>query len=338
MRIMVTGGAGYIGSHTYVALKEAGYTPVIVDNFDNSSPVVLERLNQLFQAKPIFIEADIRDSDAMETVLREQQCEAVIHFAGLKSVGESMTTPLRYYDFNVSGTQRLLTAMGNVGVKKLIFSSSATVYGDPQYLPIDEEHPLSTTNVYGQTKLMIEEMLRALFQAEPEWSICILRYFNPVGAHLSGIIGEHPAGIPNNLMPYVTQVAVGRREKLSVFGDDYDTPDGTGVRDYIHVCDLAQGHVAALKLLDQPQCTPVNLGTGTGYSVLDMVKAFEAASGQKIAYEIVKRRPGDIASCYANPQRAIDLLGWRAERDLTQMCQDAWRWQRHNPNGFDAGS
>lgn len=333
--ILVTGGAGYIGSHTYVELKEAGYTPIILDNFSNSSSGVLDRLNMLFQEDPTFIEGDIRDISTIENALTEHNCDAVIHFAGFKAVGESMSNPLKYYEVNVGGSERLLKAMANVGVKKLIFSSSATVYGDPQQLPIPEDHPLSTASVYGQTKLMVEEMLRALYASDPEWSICILRYFNPVGAHLSGMIGEDPSDIPNNLMPFISQTAIGRRAQLAVFGNDYDTPDGTGVRDYIHVVDLAQGHVAALKLMSEAQCTPINLGTGNGVSVLEMIKAFEAASGQKVPYEVVDRRPGDIATCYADASRAKNLLDWTAHKSLEKMCEDTWRWQAQNPNGYE---
>ena len=332
--ILVAGGAGYIGTHTFVALKEAGYTPVILDNFANSSPGVLKRLETLFQEKPIFVEGDIRDSQRVEKTLSDYNCDAVIHFAGYKAVGESMNEPLKYYEVNVGGTERLLSGMRAANVKKLIFSSSATVYGDPQYLPIDEKHPLSTASVYGQTKLMVEDMLRALYASDPQWSICILRYFNPVGAHPSGIMGEDPTDIPNNLMPFISQTAVGRREKLSVFGNDYDTPDGTGIRDYIHVTDLASGHVAALRLMADPQCTALNLGTGNGHSVLEMVQAFEAASGKKVPYEITDRRPGDIATCYANPIKAEQLIGWKAEKSLQDMCRDTWRWQSQNPNGY----
>ncbi|MBO6637550.1 MAG: UDP-glucose 4-epimerase GalE [Roseitalea sp.] len=334
MKILVTGGAGYIGSHTFLALREAGHRPVIFDNFSNASPRVLDRLGQLFQETVTCVEGDIRDVGALETTITEHGCEAVIHFAGYKAVGESMAEPLKYYDVNVGGTERLLTAMTNTGVRKMIFSSSATVYGDPQHLPIPEDHPLSTASVYGHTKLVVENMLRALHDADPRWAIAILRYFNPVGAHPSGLIGEDPADIPNNLMPYISQVAVGRRPHLTVFGDDYPTPDGTGVRDYIHVCDLAEGHVAALQLLDEPQCTAVNLGTGQGCSVLDMVRAFEAASGRPIPYKIAERRAGDIATCYADPARAKALMGWTAERDLADMCADAWRWQSRNPMGY----
>jgi len=334
MKILVAGGAGYIGSHTYLALREAGHRPVVFDNFSNASPRVLSRLGQLFQETVTCVEGDIRDVTALEKTITKHGCEAVIHFAGYKAVGESMAEPLKYYAVNVGGTERLLTAMTNTGVKKLIFSSSATVYGDPQQLPIPEDHPLSTASVYGHTKLVVENMLRALYEADPQWAITILRYFNPVGAHPSGLIGEDPSDIPNNLMPYISQVAVGRRPHLTVFGDDYRTPDGTGVRDYIHVCDLAEGHVAALQLLDEPQCTAVNLGTGQGYSVLDMVRAFEAASGRPIPYRIDERRAGDIATCYADPSRAKTLMGWTAERDLADICADAWRWQSRNPMGY----
>ncbi|MEO1745868.1 MAG: UDP-glucose 4-epimerase GalE [Pseudomonadota bacterium] len=336
MRVLLTGGAGYIGSHTWIALREAGHDPVIYDNFDNSSPEVLNRLGTLFQSKPALVQGDIRDAKHVEKTIRKHKCHAVIHFAGLKAVGESMDKPLRYFDFNVSGTERLLTGMSEAGCRNMIFSSSATVYGTPQHLPIAEDHPLSAASVYGQTKLIIEEMLRSLHAADPAWSITILRYFNPVGAHASGMIGEDPSGKPNNLMPFISQVAVGRRDKLSIFGADYDTPDGTGVRDYIHVSDLAAGHVAALKLLNQPQCTAINLGTGRGYSVLEMVRAFEEASGRRVPYEITDRRSGDIASCYADASLANELLGWEAKLDLADMCADTWRWQSSNPYGFDS--
>lgn len=334
MRILVTGGAGYIGSHTYLQLREAGHEPIIFDNFSNSSHEVIARLQTLFQKRPTVIEGDIRDREALEKAIRDYNCEAVIHFAGAKAVGESMSNPLKYYSINVAGSQSLLEAMDNCGVKKLIFSSSATVYGEPEVLPIPEDHELSTASVYGETKLMVENMLRALQTADPEWSIVILRYFNPVGAHASGLIGEDPSDIPNNLMPYVSQVAVGRRDKLQVFGGDYNTHDGTGVRDFIHVVDLAAGHVAALKLLHSPQCTPINLGTGNGVSVLDMVHAFEDTIGREIPHEVVQRREGDVASSYADASRAKELLGWKAAHDVIDMCRDTWKWQSLNPMGY----
>ena len=332
--ILVTGGAGYIGSHTCVELLNAGQDVVVFDNFSNSHPESLKRVESITGRKIQLVEGDIRDQAALEDALRRFGCSAVIHFAGLKAVGESVEKPLDYYDNNVIGTHRLLQAMGNCGVKTLVFSSSATVYGEPQRLPLTEDHPLSATNPYGRTKLVIEDMLRDLHRSDPSWQIGILRYFNPVGAHVSGLIGEDPQGIPNNLMPFVAQVAVGRREQLKVWGDDYPTPDGTGVRDYIHVVDLALGHLKALARLDGPQCFEVNLGTGTGYSVLDVVKAFETASGRPVPYELAPRRPGDVASCYADPAFAAELLGWRAERGIDAMCVDAWRWQSSNPNGF----
>lgn len=334
MKILVTGGAGYIGSHTYLKLREAGHEPIIFDDFSNSSHEVIGRLQTLFQKRPTVIEGDIRDRAALEAAIRTHKCEAVIHFAGAKAVGESMANPLKYYSINVAGSQSLLEAMNNCGVKKLIFSSSATVYGEPEVLPIPEDHGLCTASVYGETKLMVENMLRALYSADPEWSIVILRYFNPVGAHASGLIGEDPSDIPNNLMPYVSQVAVGRREKLHIFGGDYDTHDGTGVRDFIHVVDLAAGHVAALKLLKQSQCTPINLGTGNGVSVLDMVHAFEGVIGREIPHVIVERRGGDVASSYADPSRAQELLGWKATYNVLDMCRDAWKWQSLNPMGY----
>jgi UDP-glucose 4-epimerase len=334
--ILVTGGAGYIGSHTCVELLNAGQDVVVFDNFSNSHPESLKRVESITGRKIQLVEGDIRDQAALEDALRRFGCSAVIHFAGLKAVGESVEKPLDYYDNNVIGTHRLLQAMGNCGVKTLVFSSSATVYGEPQRLPLTEDHPLSATNPYGRTKLVIEDMLRDLHRSDPSWQIGILRYFNPVGAHVSGLIGEDPQGIPNNLMPFVAQVAVGRREQLKVWGDDYPTPDGTGVRDYIHVVDLAIGHLKALARLDGPQCFEVNLGTGTGYSVLDVVKAFETASGRPVPYELAPRRPGDVASCYADPAFAAELLGWRAERGIDAMCVDAWRWQSGNPDGFRA--
>ncbi len=332
--ILVTGGAGYIGSHTCVELLRAGRDIVVFDNFCNSHPESLKRVESISGRKVILVEGDIRDQGAVTNVLRQYHCTAVIHFAGLKAVGESVEKPLEYYDNNVIGTHRLLRAMSECGVKTLVFSSSATVYGEPQRLPLTEDHPLSATNPYGRTKLVIEDMLRDLYRSDPSWRIGILRYFNPVGAHESGLIGEDPQGIPNNLMPFVAQVAVGRREQLMVWGNDYPTPDGTGVRDYIHVVDLALGHLKALLRLNEAQCFEVNLGTGTGYSVLEVVKAFEKASGCPIPYELAPRRAGDVASCYADPAFAAELLNWRAERKMDAMCVDAWRWQTNNPNGF----
>lgn len=334
MSILVTGGAGYIGSHTCVELLQAGHEVVVFDNFSNSHPEALTRVNQITGRKLSLVHGDIRDQSAIESALRQFDCRAVIHFAGLKAVGESVEHPLLYYDNNVVGTHRLLAAMQNCGVAVLVFSSSATVYGEPTSLPLAEDHPLSATNPYGRTKLVIEEMLRDLYRAHPNWRIAILRYFNPVGAHESGLIGEDPQGIPNNLMPYVAQVAVGRRDLLNIWGNDYHTPDGTGVRDYIHVVDLAIGHLKALKALDQPRCFAVNLGTGVGYSVLDVVTAFEHASGQRVQYRVGPRRSGDVAACYADPRLAISLLGWKTERDLSAMCRDHWRWQKCNPQGY----
>lgn len=334
MSILVTGGAGYIGSHACVELLLAGHEVVVFDNFSNSHPEALRRVEQITGRRLILVEGDIRDQAAVESTLRQYGCKAVIHFAGLKAVGESVEKPLTYYDNNVVGTHRLLLAMQNAGVGSLVFSSSATVYGEPQHLPLAENHPLSATNPYGRSKLVIEEMLRDVYRANPNWRIVNLRYFNPVGAHESGLIGEDPQGIPSNLMPYVAQVAIGRREYLSVWGNDYPTRDGTGVRDYIHVVDLAQGHVKALEALSHPQCSAINLGTGLGYSVLDVVKAFEAASGQPVPYRIEPRRSGDVAACYAAPQLAMQLLSWKAERGLAAMCQDHWRWQKQNPRGY----
>ena len=334
MKILVTGGAGYIGSHACVELQQAGHDVVVFDNFSNSHPQALQRVGQLTGRQPALVRGDIRDQDAIEAALRQHGCQAVIHFAGLKAVGESVEQPLSYYDNNVIGTHRLLAAMQNCGVNIIVFSSSATVYGDPQRLPLTEDHPLSATNPYGRSKLIIEDMLRDLYRASPDWRIAILRYFNPVGAHESGLIGENPLGIPNNLMPFVAQVAVGRREYLNVWGDDYATPDGTGVRDYIHVVDLAVGHLKALERLDAPQCAAINLGTGNGYSVLDVVKAFEQASGQAIPYRVAPRRAGDIAACYADPAHAARYLGWTAQRDLDAMCRDHWNWQKQHPQGY----
>jgi UDP-glucose 4-epimerase len=336
--IFITGGAGYIGSHTCVELLDAGCDVTVFDNFCNSHPEALARVERITGKKLHLVRGDIRDGAALAAALRESEASAVIHFAGFKAVGESVAQPLAYYDNNVVGTLRLLEAMGECGVKTLVFSSSCTVYGDPIRLPLTEDHPLSATNPYGRTKLMIEGILHDLHRSDTSWRFGILRYFNPVGAHVSGLIGEDPQGIPNNLLPFVAQVAVGRRACLNVWGSDYPTPDGTGVRDYIHVVDLALGHLKALNALEQPQewagCLTVNLGTGTGYSVLDIVRAFEQASGRSVPYKIALRRPGDIASCYADPQRAFELLGWRAERGLGAMCADAWRWQRGNPNGY----
>jgi UDP-glucose 4-epimerase len=336
--IFVTGGAGYIGSHTCVELLVAGYEVTVFDNFSNSHPESLARVERITGKKLRLVQGDIRDRAALVAALHESEASAVIHFAGLKAVGESVTQPLAYYDNNVVGTLRLLEVMRECGVKTLVFSSSATVYGDPIRLPLTEDHPLSATNPYGQTKLMIEEILRDLHRSDTSWKLGILRYFNPAGAHASGLIGEDPQGIPNNLLPVVAQVAVGRRTCLNVWGSDYPTSDGTGVRDYIHVVDLALGHLKALKLLEglqkMAECLTVNLGTGTGYSVLDIVRAFEQASGQSVPYRIAPRRSGDVASCYADPQRAFELLGWRAERGIDAMCADTWRWQRSNPNGY----
>jgi UDP-glucose 4-epimerase len=336
--IFVTGGAGYIGSHTCVELLDAGYDVTVFDNFCNSHPESVTRVERITGKKLRLVKGDIRDRGVLVAALRESGASAVIHFAGLKAVGESVTQPLAYYDNNVVGTLRLLEAMGECGIKTLVFSSSATVYGDPQRLPLTEDHPLCATNPYGRTKLMIEDILRDLHRSDASWRLGILRYINPVGAHASGSIGEDPQGIPNNLLPFIAQVAIGRRDYLNVWGNDYPTPDGTGVRDYIHVVDLALGHLKALHALEQlkknDECLTVNLGTGTGYSVLDIVRAFEQASGRSVPYKVAPRRPGDIASCYADPQRAVDLLGWRAERGLSAMCADSWRWQSGNPNGF----
>ena len=336
--VLVTGGAGYIGSHTCVELLNAGFTPIIVDNLCNSSVESLQRVATITgKAVPTFYEGDIRNAELLDKIFQTHSIDSVIHFAGLKAVGESVEKPLAYYDNNVAGTIQLLQAMQRHQVKCIVFSSSATVYGDPHTTPIQEHFPLSATNAYGRSKLMIEEMLGDLYRADPAWKIALLRYFNPVGAHSSGLIGEDPQGIPNNLMPYIARVAVGTYEYLSVFGGDYPTPDGTGVRDYIHVVDLAKGHVKALEAFQRPT-TPdlltVNLGTGQGYSVLDMVNAFAQASGCEIPYRIVARRAGDIACCYADPTKAQELLQWTAEKDLAAMCNDTWNWQRNNPQGY----
>ncbi|MEM8886289.1 MAG: UDP-glucose 4-epimerase GalE [Planctomycetota bacterium] len=335
--ILVTGGAGYIGSHCCVELLDAGYGVVVLDNLCNSSRESLRRVEEITGKSLGFEEVDLLDAAGTDRVVAAHDFEAVIHFAGLKAVGESTQIPLRYYDNNLTGTLHLLQSMERHGLKRLVFSSSATVYGDPASVPIREDFPLSATNPYGRTKLMIEEMMRDVAAADPDWRAILLRYFNPVGAHASGRIGEDPRGIPNNLMPYVMQVAVGRREKLGVFGDDYPTRDGTGVRDYIHVVDLVLGHLAALRKLDETDgCVAYNLGTGNGYSVLEMVEAARKASGRDIAYEIQPRRPGDIAECYADPATASAKLDWKAERDLDTMVADAWRWQQGNPEGFGA--
>ena len=331
--ILVTGGAGYIGSHTCVELLAAGHNLVVIDNFSNSKPAVLGRVEQISSRQVPFMEVDIRDRGALRDVFRQHAIDAVIHFAGLKAVGESVSQPLRYYDNNISGSIALFEVMAESGVKTLVFSSSATVYGDPHSVPIREDFPLSATNPYGRSKLMLEEILRDLSRSDESWKIALLRYFNPVGAHESGIIGEDPNGIPNNLMPYITQVAVGKLPQLSVFGDDYPTPDGTGVRDYIHVVDLARGHLAALEALSGTSgVMAVNLGTGQGYSVLDVVRAFEKASDRPVPYRIVPRRPGDVAQCYADPTLAKELLGWQAQRGLDEMCRDSWRWQQWASN------
>jgi UDP-glucose 4-epimerase len=336
--ILVTGGAGFIGSHVCVELINSGYMPVVVDNLCNSKEESLKRVAQITGVEPVFYQVDINDKDAMRKVFAAHPFSAVMHFAGLKAVGESNQIPMKYYRYNVAGTLSLTEVMEEFKIWKLIFSSSATVYGDPATVPIDESFVTFATNPYGRSKLIVEEILRDISKApNSPWNFSLLRYFNPVGAHESGLIGEDPAGIPNNLLPYIAQVAIGKLAQLSVFGNDYNTVDGTGVRDYIHVVDLALGHVAALKKLDQvsPGCREYNLGTGCGYSVLQMIAAFEAASGRKVPYKIVSRRPGDIASCYSNADKAKTELGWMAQFGLERMMQDAWRWQEKNPNGYD---
>ncbi len=326
--ILITGGTGYIGSHTAVELMLAGFEVLIVDNFCNSKATVIDRVERIAGRRPGFVEADIRDREAMQAVFARHRFDAVIHFAGLKSVGESVAQPIRYYDNNIHGSLVLFEAMAGAGVKTLVFSSSATVYGDPHAVPIREDFPLSATNPYGRSKLMIEEMLGDIVRSDASWRIALLRYFNPVGAHESGLIGEDPNGIPNNLMPYIAKVATGALAELAVFGSDYPTHDGTGVRDYIHVVDLARGHLAALRVLAREEgVLKVNLGTGQGYSVLDVVRAFEAASGRRVPYRIAGRRPGDIAACYADPALAKKLLDWQAQYGIEEMCRDAWRWQ-----------
>jgi UDP-glucose 4-epimerase len=338
MRVLVTGGAGYIGSHTCLELLQAGHEVLVVDNLSNSSEESLRRVGELAERAPALHRVDLRDRPALDAIFGANAVDAVIHFAGLKAVGESVAVPLRYYQNNVAGSLVLFETMAAHGVKTLVFSSSATVYGDPHAVPIREDFPLHATNPYGRTKLMIEEILGDLHRADPSWSVALLRYFNPVGAHPSGRIGEDPAGIPNNLLPFISQVAVGRRPFLSVFGDDYPTPDGTGVRDYIHVVDLALGHLRALDRLAAGSGLSVyNLGTGRGYSVLEMVHAFERACGNTIPFRIVPRRPGDVAACYADPSRAGRELGWVARRGVDEMCTDTWRWQAANPGGYGEG-
>ena len=335
MKVLVTGGAGYIGSHTVILLIEAGHDVVVFDNFSNASKKSIARVEKITGRSIETIEGDVRSRSDLEAVFKNHTIDTVIHFAGLKAVGESVEQPLKYYDNNFHGTAVLCSVMAQHGCKSIVFSSSATVYGDPHTTPITEDFPTSATNPYGRTKLFVEEMLRDLYISDNEWKVVLLRYFNPVGAHISGTIGEDPHGIPNNLMPFIAQTAVGKRECLSVFGDDYETHDGTGVRDYIHVVDLADGHVKALeKMSEFSEVMTINLGTGEGYSVLDMVKAFEKASGKKIPYKIAPRRAGDIATCYADPSYAKEVLGWESTRSIEQMCQDVWRWQSNNPDGY----
>lgn len=336
-KVLITGGAGYIGSHTALELLNAGYETVVYDNLSNSSRESVKRVEELTGKQVIFYEGDVLDKENLTSVFEKEGIDAVIHCAALKAVGESVRKPLEYYHNNIAGTLALMDVMRNVGVKNIVFSSSATVYGNPETIPITEECPKGQcTNPYGWTKSMMEQIMTDLQKSDPEWNVILLRYFNPVGAHKSGRIGEDPKGIPNNLMPYITQVAVGKLEKLGVFGDDYDTHDGTGVRDYIHVVDLAVGHVKAIDyILTNPGLDVINLGTGVGYSVLDMVKAFSKACGREIPYEIKPRREGDIAMCYADPAKALNVLGWKAERGLDEMCEDSWRWQSQNPNGYE---
>ncbi len=338
MRVLVTGGTGYIGSHTAVSLVEAGHEPVLYDNLSNSSPRVVERLEEITGTRIPFVEGDVRDRAGVHRLLRDEGIEAVIHFAALKAVGESVERPLDYFDNNIAGTIHLLQAMADAGVGRLVFSSSCTVYGDPERVPVDESAPLGAANPYGRTKLAMEQLIGDLCLCDPRFRATLLRYFNPAGAHPSGRIGEDPRGVPGNLVPFVGQVAVGRRERLSVFGGDWPTPDGTGIRDYLHVMDLAEAHVAALEHLDRMEdgaVLPLNLGTGTGRSVLEVLRAFERAVGREIPHEIVGRRAGDIARVWADPSRAEALLGWSARRTLDEMCADAWRWQTMNPGGFE---
>lgn len=336
MNILLTGGAGYIGSHTIIELDKAGHSVVVVDNLVNSNPIALERVANITGKEVPFYKADVRDREAMQRVFAENKFDAVIHFAGLKAVGESVEKPLEYYENNMNATFVLLDVMRKNGCKNIIFSSSATVYGDPAVIPITEECPKGhCTNPYGQTKSMLEEVLMDVQKADPEWNVVLLRYFNPIGAHQSGTIGENPNGIPNNLMPYITQTAVGKHKELGVFGNDYDTPDGTGVRDYIHVCDLAAGHVAALQAIQRKAGLAIyNLGTGHGYSVLDVVKAFIKVNGVDVPYSIKPRRAGDIATCYCNPAKAKAELGWEAKYGIEEMCRDSWNWQKNNPEGY----
>jgi UDP-glucose 4-epimerase len=335
MNILITGGAGYIGSHTAVELLNAGHQVVIVDNLCNSSSLVLDRIRALGGEQWVFVKADVRDAAALDSVFAQHPIDGVIHFAGFKAVGESVAQPLRYFDNNVGSTLALLQAMGRAAVRRIVFSSSATVYGDPDRVPITEDSRLKVTNPYGRTKLVCEDILRDLQTSDPRWQVAILRYFNPVGAHISGTIGEHPNGTPNNLMPFITQVAVGQREFLSIFGNDYPTPDGTGVRDYIHVVDLAQGHLAALQYLQQQQASiTVNLGTGRGVSVQTLADTFARVTGVPVPYRFVDRRPGDVAAYYADTRLAREALGWQAQLGVDRMCADAWRWQSMNPNGY----
>lgn len=337
MTILVTGGAGYIGSHTCVALLKAGHQVVCADNYSNSSPVALERVSRITGKAVEAYECDILDKEALRRIFDENAIEAVIHFAGFKAVGESVSKPLKYYHNNISGTVSLLEVMGEYAVKKIVFSSSATVYGKSETVPLTEDMPTSAYSPYGQTKLMIEQILRDLYESDHEWGISLLRYFNPIGAHESGLIGEDPKDIPNNLMPYITQVAAGKLPQLNVFGSDYPTPDGTCIRDYIHVVDLADGHIKALdKIAGENGIFVHNLGTGVGYSVLDIIKAFERANNLTIPYQLTERRPGDVTVCYADPSKARRELGWEAVRDIETMCRDAWNWQKNNPNGYDA--
>lgn len=337
MAILVTGGAGYIGSHTCVELLNEGYEVVVADNLCNSSMVSIERVEKITGKKVTFYEVDLRDKESLNAVFDKEEIDSVIHFAGLKAVGESVSKPLEYYDNNIGGTLVLCQVMRDHNVKNIVFSSSATVYGNPAFVPITEECPKGEiTNPYGQTKGMLEQILTDLYVADSQWNVILLRYFNPIGAHISGIIGEDPKGIPNNLVPYIAQVAVGKLECLGVFGDDYNTHDGTGVRDYIHVVDLAKGHVKAIEKLREKEGVSIyNLGTGNGYSVLDVVHAFEKACGREIRYQIKPRRPGDIDACYADPAKAEKELGWKAEFDINRMCEDSWRWQSANPNGYE---